>query len=121
MEKLVIEFSADIVRCISYGWFVQLIQVDIFSKTTDPQVTLVSWVVCGMWVLLVVRKVIFWFNILILQKADSKGWCVKRQFPDRAHQAYERSKAVLQDLYDVEREAKKYGVDLKGALKQKLA
>ena len=53
---------------------------------------LVRYTLIVMWVLFTLRKIIFWVNILGLQKVDVKGWSVAKQIPDKVGTLYNRGK-----------------------------
>ena len=116
-----VELVADILRIINYGLVFCLLDSDWFSQTKSNQVLLISYSLQVMWILFTSRKIIFWINILYLQNRDIKGWTVSYNIQDNMTQVFENSKWVMNQINDLNTEAKKQGIDLKTLLEKKFS
>ena len=79
-------------RIVNYYLVFHLLEVETFAGSSSSQVVLVRYTLIVMWILFTLRKIIFWINILGLQKVDVKAWSVAQQIPDKVGTLFNRGK-----------------------------
>jgi hypothetical protein len=100
--KMIVELSADIVRVIDYGLVLYLLDLDLFSTSTNSHLKISKYILVVMWVFFTARKVIFWCAILIVQRKnghpDDTPWDDIKQAPDRMKDITANAKVRLEQF-----------------------
>ena len=55
----------------------------MFDKTENQQTQITGFSLFGMYVLFILRKFIFWLNILLVQKGDKTRWAAHEIIDDK--------------------------------------
>lgn len=67
---MITELVCDIIRIVDYYLVYHYLNLEVFDKTENNNLQMVGLAMFGMYVLFILRKFIFWLNILLVQKID---------------------------------------------------
>ena len=107
-QKMIVEFSADMIRIVDYFLVYYVVKEDVFAGTTNSHLIIIQWALLLMWFLFLTRKLIFWFCILILQGKDDTAWNIEKQIPDRMKDIEQMTQARMKELKKFSDLYKKY-------------
>lgn len=68
------ELFFDVIRMIDYYLVYELLNIEVFDKTENAQMQTTGFALFAMYVLFILRKFIFWLNIILVQKMDLERW-----------------------------------------------
>ena len=71
---MITELVCDAIRIVDYYLVYHLLNIEVFDKTENNNLQMTGFALFGMYVLFILRKFIFWLNILLVQKVDLERW-----------------------------------------------
>ena len=67
---MITELVCDAIRIVDYYLVYHYLNLEVFDKTENNNLQMVGLAMFAMYVLFILRKFIFWLNILLVQKID---------------------------------------------------
>lgn len=79
---MVSELVCDAIRIVDYYLVYHFLNMEVFDKTENNHLQTTGFAMFAMYVLFILRKFIFWLNILLVQKIDLERWTVDEEIED---------------------------------------
>lgn len=93
--------ATDLLRVSNYFLVYYTLDQDFFSTTTNPHVIITKYALVILWVLFTLRKLIFWYSIIVAQKADTRPWSIQEQIPNSLEDITRQAQQNLKTLEKV--------------------
>ena len=104
--KMITELVCDTIRIVDYYLVYHYLNLEVFDKTENNNLQITGFALFAMYVLFILRKFIFWLNILLVQKIDLQRWKVLEKIKDTVgeigeDEKFRKMKAVIDNLQSI--------------------